>query len=145
MRVLFGLILLALSAPLLAQNSLEHGDITIYYNALPSAQLTPDVARGYSITRSANRAMLNISVHRRQPDGSQTAIPAVVHAAATNPNGQRQELAPRKVQEGEAIYYLAEARITPTDTLLFEFDVTPEGASEPIHGRFQQEFFPEGK
>lgn len=147
-RTLSGLLsVIALLLPAMtasaADNSLQSGDYVIYYNALPTTQLTPEVARGYGITRSANRALLNVSVHRRGEVERTTAINAQVKAAATNPNGQRQELRTRRVQEGDAIYYLAEARITPKDTLLFELDITPDGAPQAIHAQFQQEFFPE--
>ncbi|HPF72636.1 MAG: DUF4426 domain-containing protein [Rhodanobacteraceae bacterium] len=124
-------------------NTLESGDYVVYYNALPSTQLTPDVARNYGITRSASRALLNVSVHRRNDDKTTSAVNALVKAAATNTIGQRQELRPRRVQDGEAIYYLAEARITARDTLLFELNITPDGATQPLHAQFQQEFFPE--
>ena len=136
-------LLLAAAPATAAENMLESGDIVIHYNALPTTQLSSEVARGYGITRSANRALLNVAVHRRQDDKSTAAINATVSAAATNPNGQRQELRPRRVQEGEAIYYLAEARISPKDVLLFELAVTPEEAETPIRLQFQQEFFPE--
>lgn len=137
------LLLLSAAPTKATDNRLESGDTVIHYNALPTAMLSAEVARGYGITRSANRALLNVSVHRRGEDGSTRATNALVKAAATNPNGQRQELRPRRVQEGDAIYYLAEARITPQDTLLFELDITPDGTAQPIRAQFQQEFFPE--
>jgi hypothetical protein len=124
-----------------AQNTLERGDVVVHYNALPSTTLSPDVARQYRITRSSNRALLNVSVLRKQADGSQTAIPARIDAAATNLNGQRQDLALREVREGEAIYYLAEPRVTDQETLNFELNVLPEGESSAIQVRFQQQFF----
>ena len=142
--LLAGLALLLPAMPLAAaDNLLESGDIVIHYNALPTTRLSPEVARGYGITRSANRALLNVSVQQRREDRSTSAVNALVNAAATNPNGQRQELRPRRVQDGDAIYYLAEARITPKDVLLFELAVTPDGAAQPIRVQFQQEFFPE--
>ena len=136
-------LLLAVAPVSAAENMLESGDFVIHYNALPTTLLSAEVARGYGITRSANRALLNVSVQRRGDDGSSAATNAVVKAAATNPNGQRQDLRPRRVQEGEAIYYLAEARISPQDTLLFELEITPDGTPQPVRLQFQQEFFPE--
>ena len=134
-------LLAAFASPLYAQNSIERGDLVVYYNAIPSTTLTPDVARQYSVTRSAGRALLNISVLRKQADGNQKAITAKVTASATNLNGQRQDLTMREVREGEAIYYLAEPRLDGKETLNFEFSVLVEGSAEPMTGRFAQEFF----
>lgn len=127
--------------PLHAQNSLERGDLVLHYNAIASTTLTPEVARQYAITRSSGRALLNVSLMRKQADGSHKAIPAKVSAAATNLNGQRQDLAVREVREGEAIYYLAEPRVRDKDLLHFELNVLPDGAGTAITVKFQQEFF----
>lgn len=130
-------------APLAAQeqsNSIEVGDFVVHYNAIPTTLLTPEVARHYGITRSSGRALLNISVLRKGEDGA-TGTPARVTAAATNLNGQRQDLAVREVREAEAIYYLAEARFQDREVLTFELEVAPEASEEVIRARFQQQFF----
>ena len=120
-----------------AQNSLTRGDIEVHYNAVPTTVLAPEVARQYAITRSANRALLNIAVLR-----AGRAVAAKVSGAATNLSGQRQELALREVREGEAIYYLAEPRVADRETLDFDLSVLPEGSPEAIPVKFRQEFFP---
>lgn len=136
------LVLFSLPAPALSQEShvIEVGDIAIHYNAIPTTMLTPEVARQYGITRSSGRSLLNVSVLRKQ-EGMPAATPATVTAAATNLNGQRQDLRVREVREGEAIYYLAEARFQDAETLTFDLEITPEGSSEAIRTRFQQQFF----
>ena len=139
---IFLLLLLALvfALPALADNSTRAGDITVHHNAVPTTSLTPDVARQYGITRSANRALVNISVRQGEP-GADRAVQATVKLVATNLNGQRLDLRAREVREGDAVYYLAEARITGNDTLVFDLEVTPEGATAPIKASFRQEFF----
>ncbi len=136
------LALLALPGLVSAQqaNVIEVGDVAIHYNAIPTTMLTPEVARQYGITRSSGRSLLNVSVLRKH-EGMPAATPAVVTAAATNLNGQRQELRVREVREGEAIYYLAEARFQDAETLTFDLEITPEGSDEVIRTRFQQQFF----
>src|SRR5690606_27352338 len=103
--------LLALFAatPALAQNSLRAGDITVHFNAVPTTTLAPEVARNNGITRSANRALVNIAVRQGEP-GADRAVPATVTVSATNLNGQRVDLRMREVREGAAIYYLGEVR-----------------------------------
>lgn len=127
--------------PATAQNLVRSGDLVLHYNALPTTSLTPDVARQYGITRSANRALVNVSV-RRGTIGADEAVPAQVRVAVTNLSGQRSDLRMREVREGEAIYYLAEARIQGQDTLNFEVEATVEGAA-PLKATFRQEFFPQ--
>ena len=132
---------LLIALPALGQNSVRSGEFVVHYNAVPTTSLTADVARQYGITRSANRALVNVSVRRGEP-GADQAVPATVTVAATNLNGQRSELRVREVREGEAIYYLAEARVQGQETLNFEVEVRTEGAA-PVKASFRQEFFPQ--
>ena len=127
--------------PAAAQSVNGPGGITVHYSALPTLDLQPEVARSYSITRSAARGLLNIAVRQVQADGSSRALSATIEGAATNLAGQRQELRLREVREGEAIYYLAEPRIAAGETLDFSLSVLPEGTAAPIQVRFRQEFF----
>ena len=123
-----------------AQHMQQAGDHVIHYNALPSEQLSPEVARQYGITRSGSRALLNVAV-LHAVDGTQQPSAAEVLASATNSSGQRQTLRMREVREGSAIYYLAEPRISGDDTLTFELSVLPAGAASPTEVRYVQQFF----
>mgnify|MGYP002780680886 CR=1 FL=1 len=140
MTAAIALFALLVAAPALAENSLRAGDITVHFNALPTTTLAPEVARANGITRSANRALVNIAVRQGEP-GADRAVTARVTVTATNLAGQRSELRMREVREGDAIYYLGEARVAGNDTLSFELTVTPEGAERPIRTVFRQEFF----
>jgi hypothetical protein len=133
---------LLFALPVLAENSVRSGELVVHYNAVPTTSLTAEVARQYGITRSANRALVNVSVRRGAP-GADQAVPATVRVAATNLNGQRSDLRVREVREGEAIYYLAEARFQGQETLNFEVEVSAEGATAPVRASFRQEFFPQ--
>lgn len=131
---------LALTAmPTFAQST-SAGDITVHYNALATSTLAPDVARRYGITRSTSRALLNIAVRQGVP-GNDKAVPATVTATARNLSGQQQNLRMREVREGEAVYYLGEARIEGNETLGFTIEVTPTGGGKAIRASFRQEFF----
>ena len=44
----------------------DFGDYVVHFNALSTAELPAEVARGYNITRSKNRAMLNVSIIRKE-------------------------------------------------------------------------------
>lgn len=129
--------LLALAPPVHADQVTVNG-ITLHYSAMPSVRLTPEVARQYGLTRSASRALLNLAL-RRDDAGVDVAVPARITASATNENGQRQELRLREVREGDAIYYLAEVRISDREVLNFEINADVDG--RPLQASFRQQFF----
>lgn len=120
---------------------LVSGDITLHYSTMPTLNLQPAVARQYGLTRSAGRALLNVALRRRLAAGGDEAVAATVTASATNLAGQRQELRMREVREGDAIYYLAEARVSDGETLRFELSAVVDGAPRPLAVRFQQDFY----
>lgn len=134
------LFLLALCLPA-AANVQRSGDLRVHYNAVPTATLAPEVARQYGITRSANRVLLNVAVRRGEP-GADAAVPARVEASVINLAGQRLDLRMREVRDGDAVYYLGEARVSGQDTLRFEITVTVEGQA-PVRVDFSQAFFPQ--
>jgi hypothetical protein len=135
------LLVLLLPAPAAAANSLREGEFVLHWSAVPTTMLTPAVAKQAGITRSANRVLVNIAV-RRGPDGTDTAVPATVKIAATNLAGQRELLDVREHREGDAIYYLAQARVAGEDTVTFEVEALPQGG-RPLRTTFRQDFFPQ--
>src|SRR5690606_25506574 len=124
-------------------NMVQSGDYIVHFNALPTTRIPPEAARANRITRSPNRALLNIAVQRNNAEGIAEPVRATVQASATNLTGQRRDLSLREVRDGGSIYYLAETGIRDTETLNFEVSVLPEGGSRPITVRFQQQFFTE--
>jgi len=122
--------------------SMRSGDLSVHFNALPTTRLTPEVARQYGVTRSANRALVNVAIRRGEP-GADTAVAATVTVSATNLAGQRMDVRMREVRDGDALYYLGEARIAGQDTLTFDLEVVVEGQPQPMRAQFRQEFFPQ--
>ncbi len=121
-----------------AQNSVQSGDTTVYYSAMPTMLLTPEVAKQMGIIRSENRVLLNIAA-RRGEAGSSESVNATMIVAATNLNGQRQTVVMREVREQDAVYYLGEIRINPPETLDIEADITTSDG-DVLRVRFRQEF-----
>ncbi|MGB5395753.1 MAG: DUF4426 domain-containing protein, partial [Gammaproteobacteria bacterium] len=66
---------------------------------------------------------------------------AKVEGHASNLTGQLKGLEFREIREGNAIYYLAESKISDGEFLKFELKVTPEGETEPARLRFDKRFF----
>ncbi len=133
----FGLFTLACSA----EQSTTFGDYTIHYNAFPTTILDASVAKSYNISRSKNRALLNISILKKVMGTTATPVTAEVEVTATNLSAQLRELPVREIKEKGAIYYIGEMRVANEETLKFKIDVTPEGQEETYTINFMQQFF----
>lgn len=114
------------------------GDHVVHFSAQSTDQLPPEVARAYSIVRSKNRAMLNVSVLRKD-DG--TPVVANVTVKTVNLTGQLKNVTMRQINEGDAIYYIGEVAIANRETLVFDISVTPEGSNIASDVRFKRQFF----
>ncbi len=128
------------AVPAHAEIAQKFGAIEIHYNALPTDELLPDVARSYKIERSKTRGLLTMSVLKKNQVGALTPIPAKLSIYATNLNLQLANIDMREIREGTAIYYLGEFRFAPPDTL--KFTATVEVAGEPKREiTFEQKFY----
>lgn len=138
--------IVALPATAVAQQSREFNDYVVHYNALRTDLLPPQVAQGYGIRRSSSRALLNITVMRKDEGVGlgETAVPAQLDVNATNLTGQRRELEMREIRDAEgAIYYVGELPVHNLETYKFKVGVIPEGESEVLLVEFRQQFYTE--
>jgi hypothetical protein len=125
------------------ESSKNFGDYVVYFNALNTDQLMPEVASEYGIVRSRSRAMLSVSIHRKNPGGPDTAVTGAVTASAVNLNGQLKTMTLREVREAEAIYYIGELPITDGEVLIYTIEARPGENQTPLTIRFQKQFFVE--
>ena len=119
-------------------SNVDIGDHIVHFSAMSTDQLSPEVARAYTIVRSKNRAMLNVSVLTK---ADQTPVSADVTVKTVNLTGQLKNVTMRRINEGDAIYYIGEVGIANRETLVFDISVTPEGVDRPSEVRFKREFF----
>lgn len=119
----------------------EFGDHVVHFNAQSTTMLPPEVARAYGIQRSANRAMLNVAVQRKLPEGGSTPVSAAVSVDATNLLGQQKNVRIRELRDADAIYYIGEVTVANEEILSFTISVRPEGADAPYEVRFRQQFY----
>jgi len=131
------------SRPAGAEQSQTFGDNTIHYNAINTEMLDPTVAKAYGITRSKNRALLNISVLKNQIGTTVQPVKAKVTATATNLSAQMRTIKIRELEDAGAIYYIGEVPIHNEETLEFDIQVQPEGGEETYKLKYQQQFFTE--
>lgn len=119
----------------------EFGDHVVHFNAQSTTMLPPEVARAYGIQRSASRAMLNVAVRRKLPEGGSAPVSAAVSVAATNLLGQQKDVRIRELRDADAIYYIGEVTVANEEILSFTISVRPEGADAPYEIRFRQQFY----
>lgn len=139
--MMLGLLLVTGGMTASAEQAKTFGDYSIHYSTFTTDMLTPDVASGYNITRSKNRALLNISVLKKVMDASIQPVRATVVTTATNLSAQLKSLEIKEISDQGAIYYIAEIPISDRETLNFNVSVTPEGESNTYTFTFKQEFF----
>ena len=135
-------LLFSISISTHAEQSQDFGDYVVHFNALNTNLVSPKVAKEYGITRSNQRAMLNVAVQRKKLGTTVQPIAAQVTATATNLAGQTKGLEMREIKEPYAIYYISEFPVSNEETLNFELSIKPQGSNiEPLAVRFRQQFF----
>jgi len=122
-------------------SSKDFGDYVLHFNALTTDQLTPAVAKQYGIVRSKNRAMLNVSIIRKEEGTIGESVPGSVSASASNLTGQQKNLKLREVKSSGAVYYIGDVDIANRETLVFNVDATPMNESSRFSVRFTRQFF----
>lgn len=137
--------LLALSLSLLmtcvayadVERKKSYGALDVHYNIFSSTVLQPDTARAVGLNRSKNQAVLNVSMVK----GAQGQKGAVT-GSFKNLLGQNQTLNFKEIDEGTAVYYLAQFAITGQEMLRFDLQLTDaEGKMHVL--KFNQEVFPD--
>jgi len=122
----------------------DFGDYVLFFNALLTDQLSPEIAQEYGIVRSKSRAMLNVSMHRKSNGGQTEAVTGAVSASAINLNGQLMTMTLREVREENAIYYIGELAVTDGEVLIYSIDATPTDDPTAVFSvRFKKQFFVE--
>ncbi|MCL4720519.1 MAG: DUF4426 domain-containing protein [Gammaproteobacteria bacterium] len=123
-------------------SSRTFGDYELHFVAIRTDRLTPEVARSYDITRSPNRALLNVSILKKAGDGpGTTPVAGKVKARAVNLNGQLKDLTLRELRDGDAVYYIGDVAVANEETLVFTVEATPADGTPAMVVRFQREFF----
>lgn len=137
-----GLYFLSFTSGLAATQTLqEFGDYSVHYNAFTSDTLQPAMAKAYGITRSKNRALLSISILKKSLSPLGTPVKAKLDAQANNLTGQWKKIDIREINDTNSVYYISEFRVAHEEVLNFTIDIIPEGSTEPLVLKFQQQFF----
>ena len=141
LKALFILALSLISLNTYAENSKEFGDYVIHYNAFRSDTISPEVAKQHNLPRASNRFLINISILKKVMNTTGKPTNAKVTGHASNLTGQLKQLEFKEITEGNAIYYLADTKISDGEFLKFDVKIIPEGETRPARLRFDKRFF----
>lgn len=95
-------------------------DHEVHYIIIPTTFLESEIADQYNVARARNRALINVSILNE----NKQAVTANISGRSRNLLGQTQNFDFRKVQEGRAIYYLAELLHSDEDMQRVTLEVT---------------------
>ena len=140
-RVTTFLVFILVSSVGHAEQFVEADGFRVHYSVITTTDLTPQVARTFSIKRSKNRALVVLNPQRVEADGSTTPIAGSALGDAKNLIGQSKKLSFRQASEGKVFYLLAELKISNLEYQTLAISVTPEGASTPLTIDYTQQFF----
>lgn len=126
------------------ETSQEFGDFVIHFNALPTTDLSADIASQYGIVRSENQALLTVSIRRKLTGQTDTGVRGDISVSATNLTGQLKKMTMREIAEEDSVYYIGQVAITNAETLIFAIEVLPEGTSDVRQIRYMKQFFVNG-
>ncbi|WP_456380261.1 DUF4426 domain-containing protein [Thiolapillus sp.] len=132
---------LLLSTLAFAENSTKTAGYTIHHNAFLSTELSAAVLKQYSIRRSPNRALINISIIKDVPNTTGTPTEAKVTVTARNLRGQIRTIPLREIKEGDAVYYIGEFLVENQESVAFTIEAQPLGDDKILHATLKQQFF----
>ncbi len=115
----------------------SYGSLDVHYNIFNSTFLQPETASAVGLNRSKNQAVINVSMVK-DAKGQKGAVTGNFK----NLLGQTEILTFKEVDEGDAVYYLAQFAITGQEILRFELQVTDADGKTHLL-KFNQEVFPD--
>ncbi|MDX1755139.1 MAG: DUF4426 domain-containing protein [Marinobacter sp.] len=134
---------LALGSTAVQAESVDFGDYQVHYSVFPSTFLTPEVAAQNQLTRSRAVGILNISILRENDLGGLAPVSGQVEGRVLNDIQQPRFLAFRRIQEGEAVYFISEFQYRSGELLTFHVTARPTGVSEDLPIRFAHTLYNE--
>ncbi|GGF74130.1 DUF4426 domain-containing protein [Alteromonas lipolytica] len=134
--ILLSMLLLPLAFMAQAEQKEQLGQWDVHYIVVNSTFFSPEIARQYGIVRSKYNALVNISVLESATQQAQTVG---MQGTATNLLGTEKKLAFKKVQEGDAIYYLAVFDFRHDETYRFNIEIRRGNTVETL--KFQQKMY----
>lgn len=136
------MIAMTLSVTAQAEQKQTFGNYEVHYNAFNSSFLQPKVAASYDIQRSKYRSLVNITVLRKDANGTLTPVQAFIKGSVRNLIQQSNKLTFKPIIEQDAIYHIAEFKVASQDTFTFTLDIQPDPNKPAFTLSFRQTLYP---
>ncbi len=134
--------LLWLAGTTLAQAEVkDFGSYQVHWSVLPSTFLTPEVAKASKLQRSKGIGVVNIAIMKKNDDGTLTPVTGQVEGQVNNDIQQVRFLAFRRIQEGDAVYFIAQYQYSSGELMTFNITTRPVGAQRDLPVRFAHTLF----
>ena len=119
----------------------QFGRYDVYFSVFAADFLRPETAQALGIVRAPDRAVLNISIRRRD-DGRPADAPVSARVEGTRGDLVRKTpLEFRVVQEDGAVYYLAQFPFRDGETHYFELEIQPAEEPQALDLRFEKTLY----
>jgi len=138
MALTFGLLLLASQGQ---AGEKDFGDYTLHWSVFPSTMLTPEVAKANNLQRSKSIGVVNISIMTDNEHGQPQPVGGQVEGQVANDIQQVKFLAFRRIQEGDAVYFIAQYQYRPAELMTFNITARPTGYPQGLKVRFAHSLF----
>ncbi|MDI9246532.1 DUF4426 domain-containing protein [Marinobacter sp. CHS3-4] len=121
--------------------SKDFGEYVVQWSVFPSTFLTPEIASENDLNRSRGIGIVNIAIMTKGEDGGLDTVPGQVEGKALNDIQQAKFLAFRRIQEGDAVYFIAQYQYSNAELMTFQITARPQGASRDLPIRFAHTLF----
>lgn len=123
------------------ETSKKFGDYEIFFNAIPSMTLLPEMAAKYRIERDKNIAYINITVFKKV--GNTTVMQTATLKGTSSDLMTSKPLAFREMRDASSIGYISQVRYNNREVLRFDVQIQPElktGEIAPVGSPFKISF-----
>lgn len=132
---------LLLFASVSQAGSKDFGEYIVQWSVFPSTYLTPEIAKENGLNRSRSIGVVNIAIMAEDEDGGMSTISGQVEGKVFNDVQQPTFLGFRRIQEGDAVYFIAEYQYSNAELMTFQITARPSGAQNELPVRFAQTLF----
>ncbi|HLT13975.1 MAG TPA: DUF4426 domain-containing protein [Marinobacter sp.] len=144
-RSVTSVIALAFSLLLMASHSQagekDFGQYQVNWSVFPSTFLTPEIAKANNLQRSKGIGIVNISIMTDDENGQPRPVGGQVEGQAANDIQQVDFLAFRRIQEGDAVYFIAQYQYQSGNLMTFNITARPTGHQQDLKVRFAHTLF----
>lgn len=120
--------------------SQQMGRFEVLYSIVNTTFVEPETAAVYQLVRARDRAFINIAVREKLPEGGDRAVTAKIEGRSWD-FYETDYLEFQEVQEGDAIYYIADFDFNDGEVRFFNLQVLPAGQSRSQPLKFHQKIY----